>query len=117
MFRKAAFRASERNEVHWLARLRIDVPIVFHIRIPRQAEAFLELWALPRIVNEDRETSRVGGQLSLMLGHIVTHAVLRLAGGEDVHNRWARELVRVHDCRSEERRVGKECRSRWSPYH
>ena len=24
----------------------------------------------------------------------------------------------IHDCyRSEERRVGKECRSRWSPYH
>ena len=22
-----------------------------------------------------------------------------------------------HLCRSEERRVGKECRSRWSPYH
>ena len=22
-----------------------------------------------------------------------------------------------HDVRSEERRVGKECRSRWSPYH
>ena len=22
-----------------------------------------------------------------------------------------------HDFRSEERRVGKECRSRWSPYH
>ena len=27
------------------------------------------------------------------------------------------EIVRVHDGRSEERRVGKECRSRWSPYH
>src|SRR2546422_11044357 len=25
--------------------------------------------------------------------------------------------VRVFDPRSEERRVGKECRSRWSPYH
>src|SRR5476651_2160608 len=25
--------------------------------------------------------------------------------------------VRAHDNRSEERRVGKECRSRWSPYH
>src|SRR2546422_10102305 len=25
--------------------------------------------------------------------------------------------VRVIDGRSEERRVGKECRSRWSPYH
>ena len=23
----------------------------------------------------------------------------------------------VHSLRSEERRVGKECRSRWSPYH
>ena len=23
----------------------------------------------------------------------------------------------AEDCRSEERRVGKECRSRWSPYH
>src|SRR2546428_6312546 len=28
----------------------------------------------------------------------------------------ARELV-VRQIRSEERRVGKECRSRWSPYH
>src|SRR3712207_9570683 len=27
------------------------------------------------------------------------------------------EAQRVFDERSEERRVGKECRSRWSPYH
>ena len=27
------------------------------------------------------------------------------------------ELYRCRDKRSEERRVGKECRSRWSPYH
>ena len=27
------------------------------------------------------------------------------------------EIVFVNDGRSEERRVGKECRSRWSPYH
>ena len=25
--------------------------------------------------------------------------------------------ARFGECRSEERRVGKECRSRWSPYH
>src|ERR1035438_4082039 len=25
--------------------------------------------------------------------------------------------VRIEEARSEERRVGKECRSRWSPYH
>ena len=27
------------------------------------------------------------------------------------------KLLRECDARSEERRVGKECRSRWSPYH
>src|SRR5438094_10584306 len=26
-------------------------------------------------------------------------------------------MQRYHDVRSEERRVGKECRSRWLPYH
>src|SRR3712207_6177947 len=26
-------------------------------------------------------------------------------------------LYNIENCRSEERRVGKECRSRWSPYH
>ena len=27
------------------------------------------------------------------------------------------EVITVRGIRSEERRVGKECRSRWSPYH
>src|SRR3712207_8847871 len=27
------------------------------------------------------------------------------------------KLPCIYICRSEERRVGKECRSRWSPYH
>ena len=26
-------------------------------------------------------------------------------------------MIESRTCRSEERRVGKECRSRWSPYH
>ena len=34
---------------------------------------------------------------------------------------WNRQIIRkttnVFAKRSEERRVGKECRSRWSPYH
>src|SRR5258707_10417255 len=34
-------------------------------------------------------------------------------GGAVAHQRE----VRNHRQRSEERRVGKECRSRWSPYH
>ena len=27
------------------------------------------------------------------------------------------DMDKIELCRSEERRVGKECRSRWSPYH
>src|SRR2546421_5306137 len=40
-----------------------------------------------------------------------------------LHPRLARlpaptaETIDIDVCRSEERRVGKECRSRWSPYH
>ena len=30
---------------------------------------------------------------------------------------YKKEIIELLDKRSEERRVGKECRSRWSPYH
>ena len=50
------------------------------------------------------------------------------ADGDDGHQEkwpgtdwWSTYKRRVawywRNCRSEERRVGKECRSRWSPYH
>src|SRR2546425_5436358 len=38
----------------------------------------------------------------------------RLRAGGAAHRRWQHRALRP---RSEERRVGKECRSRWSPYH
>ena len=43
------------------------------------------------------------------LGHIITNA--HVVDGAD------KATVTFLDGRSEERRVGKECRSRWSPYH
>src|SRR5258706_872952 len=51
-----------------------------------------------------------------LVGHPANEAPYRSANGSrrdsDINRRlWARER------RSEERRVGKECRSRWSPYH
>src|SRR2546427_12747847 len=38
---------------------------------------------------------------------------------KDLIVRWARDsgTIKPAAIRSEERRVGKECRSRWSPYH
>src|SRR5256885_12707608 len=45
--------------------------------------------------------------------------VLPLVGKGGRSSRYRNEYVasRGHVARSEERRVGKECRSRWSPYH
>src|SRR5258708_5192205 len=44
-----------------------------------------------------------------------------IGGGSDGMLRWwdveRGECVQTRQARSEERRVGKECRSRWSPYH
>src|SRR5260221_1328502 len=39
------------------------------------------------------------------------------ARGLGISHVWMLRLVRQFETRSEERRVGKECRSRWSPYH
>src|SRR5256886_17532940 len=50
-------------------------------------------------------TSLIRASLSPGPGEVVATTVLA-----------ARQLL-PHDTRSEERRVGKECRSRWSPYH
>ena len=38
-------------------------------------------------------------------------------GTECIDTGMKREKARAEQARSEERRVGKECRSRWSPYH
>ena len=35
----------------------------------------------------------------------------------DLLNKWPKWEKNFLNIRSEERRVGKECRSRWSPYH
>ena len=43
--------------------------------------------------------------------------VTELAARFDVTAETIRRDLAVLDDRSEERRVGKECRSRWSPYH
>ena len=37
--------------------------------------------------------------------------------GPRIHEKAVKPLSRGENNRSEERRVGKECRSRWSPYH
>src|SRR4029450_13192705 len=79
LLREAALGTGEIAEVDLLARLGVDVPILFYAGIPNQAEALLEARALPRIVDEYWEAARVSGELSLVFRHVVGDPVLRLA--------------------------------------
>ena len=50
--------------------------------------------------------------VKILFGKEVLQMLVRLYAGEVIL-----EKITIDDVRSEERRVGKECRSRWSPYH
>ena len=51
------------------------------------------------------------------MGQKVNPHGLRVGVIKDWDSRWFAKDNEFGDIRSEERRVGKECRSRWSPYH
>src|SRR3712207_9224623 len=53
------------------------------------------------------ETKNISQRHLWELSLLVIYLVFELSGNFDFYSFW----------RSEERRVGKECRSRWSPYH
>ena len=49
--------------------------------------------------------------------HAVQRGMEALRGGCDIVTDTQMAKAGINKTRSEERRVGKECRSRWSPYH
>ena len=65
------------------------------------------------IVDLDEPLSQASLDRSAALVPRVYCAILRTV----VLNSMTLSLDRICTTRSEERRVGKECRSRWSPYH
>ena len=54
-------------------------------------------------------------EVSGMISFLLCLAIL--IGGYFVYGKIVDNTFGPDDRRSEERRVGKECRSRWSPYH
>src|SRR5260370_36075421 len=86
--------------------------------LPEQARAAID-------TNQANQISLVRKCMAELAGNITIQSPT-LASGES--DRWDEQLVQAIDesagmvltfsrLRSEERRVGKECRSRWSPYH
>ena len=106
--RIAAFRGSLRT---WIARptnqtfaRNIGILILVGIVFSLTTDRFLTVENLTNVL---RQVSFVG---------ITSCAVtlVMVAGGLDLS---VGSVVAIAGVRSEERRVGKECRSRWSPYH
>ena len=57
------------------------------------------------------------GALSRAFGVMIEEEGMAYRGTFLVNPEGKIKVAEIHDNRSEERRVGKECRSRWSPYH
>src|SRR3989442_2900562 len=68
-----------------------------------------ELVYRSNLLGADRALANRGGGNTSMKGATQDHA------GRETRTLWVKGSGT--DLRSEERRVGKECRSRWSPYH
>src|SRR5256884_7259870 len=62
----------------------------------------------------ERAVRDLADEIVLVRGVVIGLALA--LDGEDVVLQGHLNVLRIHT-RSEERRVGKECRSRWSPYH
>ena len=70
----------------------------FHTQIDRSKKPFTIVMPPPNVTGQ------------LHMGHAMDET------WQDILTRYKRMLL-ASSRRSEERRVGKECRSRWSPYH
>src|SRR2546422_11607459 len=80
----------------------------------------IDLAAEPVARERQHDQCRDGDEVADVAHPVVVRPLLRGAGGEEAIARvGAHDGAAEHDVRdrSEERRVGKECRSRWSPYH
>ena len=65
------------------------------------------------IVNESLKLPK--GKLAAQVAHAAVQGFINASTG--AKRRWLKAGMPKVVLRSEERRVGKECRSRWSPYH
>src|SRR3989449_11707386 len=80
-------------------------------------EALAALPAIHSCQNHALEERRRRVALLAVLGeHDLGDLVGRIQSDEVEQRQWTHGIAAAQ-LRSEERRVGKECRSRWSPYH
>src|SRR3989441_9254794 len=68
-------------------------------------------------LSRDRLLDEVWGYVHYPTTRTVDAHIVHLRQKLEANPEEPRFILTIHGVRSEERRVGKECRSRWSPYH
>src|SRR2546427_5686986 len=78
-------------------------------------EAISQAGARPHFVDIDERTYTMDPRK--LQGYLETRCYIDRATEKLFNKKTRRPIAGIVPVRSEERRVGKECRSRWSPYH
>ena len=86
------------------------VKVVFERRVRPGADAAFRQWSERFVQTASRFPGHEGASVLAVPNSESQFVLVRFASSGDLE-RWQGSE------RSEERRVGKECRSRWSPYH
>ena len=86
-------------------------------RIKRLGERSQEISGIVNLINTIAERTHVLALNASMQAAVAGEAGRGFAVVAEEVQRLAESSRNATFCRSEERRVGKECRSRWSPYH
>src|SRR5260370_41423228 len=76
------------------------------------------LSAVQALISKPRVSQEATGKKGLQPRHSARkHIPIKVQAITDLSTRSSLRVAWTSNIRSEERRVGKECRSRWSPYH
>src|SRR2546422_3011 len=96
----------------------LELPRVARTRLIVRDHRIDELAPLRRVAVGQEPDGRDPGEagVAVELVAVGERELQRLGDGVDVLGYTFKHAL-TQDVRSEERRVGKECRSRWSPYH
>src|ERR1017187_9019416 len=93
---------------------------IFALQVMMQFFSRYRWFAFAMRADDDKQDFFLFKTLEFIVGHVFDHDIETFRSGfvfQRVGQSFAVTGLRAVDDRSEERRVGKECRSRWSPYH
>src|SRR3989454_1965319 len=113
-YAELVIRTCHRRGIHALGGMAAQIPIKRDPALNAQALEKVRQDKL-REVGQGHDGTWVAHPALVPVAREVFDAHMR--GPHQIHVKRDDVRVTARDLRSEERRVGKECRSRWSPYH